>query len=505
MSAREVHVWFYNCTHVPLQLISKSLSHGEWEVKPPDVVYPGDTAYWRSDSDGFLTGTEGKAHYSTPDGMSIELWWDNPYVGYDKNGIYFDGNAWFANDYTYYGGYQTQRGDDENVTFTLCEAAPDWMQKFWLFSNENYKNTRLRDLMIPGTHDSATYGINPYSQLAPDATKEIREAFPFFPEVVVYWAIAQDLNITQQLHAGIRYFDLRVAWRDDDDQLWICHSLYSVKVSEVLDAVADFIYAYPNEIIFLDFNHFYAMSREQHDNLARMIREKLGGRLVPSSAGNDVTPQNIWDAEKQIIVDYHYDDVDFQYQNSDFWFYRITSNWPDTDDIETLKEKLSKELSDYHSQFWVMQCILTGKEWISLAWKHEFGGYPRSLIEWASGTTNNDMLPTIGSRAWQGRVNIVMCDAFEHSRGFVETIISQYYKSGRGALVGLEVCVDGTFKAELDDGRTLDGMYDVRGAVGSAVYRSLLSAIRHKKMLVFRLSSKGKIKGFLDVVDSSLG
>jgi len=307
MSAREVHVTLINKTHSTLNLNKKSLAHGEWIENPPSTIHPGEIVTWRTDSAGFLTGTEGRAYYKDGDENTIELWWDNPYIGSDSNSIYFNGNESSANNYTYYGGYQTERGNNEYVTFTVCEFLPNWMEKFWYNSDKNYKNTILFDIIIPGTNDSGTYAIDSSSPMSPDAPEILTLLNDIDASLVARWAKTQNFDINKQLNAGIRYFDLRVA-QNNHSELYIVHGKYSIPVVSLLDAVASFSDKNPYEIIILDFNHFYQMDSSSHDYLANLINQKIGNRLFPLSMRNSITPQIMWNNNKTIIITYAKDE-----------------------------------------------------------------------------------------------------------------------------------------------------------------------------------------------------
>ena len=103
MSARSTAVTFTNGTrNTSLLLVDSGLAHGEWSSEPPNVIGPGQDVNWGSQSDGFLTGTEGYVRYfpfpagtddvgvpsPVPDDATVYLYWDNPYIGsnsYDQS------------------------------------------------------------------------------------------------------------------------------------------------------------------------------------------------------------------------------------------------------------------------------------------------------------------------------------------------------------------------------------------------------------------------------------
>lgn len=97
MAARSVHVQF-NVEAMPntkLVLVGSGLSHGEWSsgLQPPNSLTPPTTSVeWQSESDGFLTGTQGWVRYypvtpggnapaNPPDQDTIYITWDDPYTG----------------------------------------------------------------------------------------------------------------------------------------------------------------------------------------------------------------------------------------------------------------------------------------------------------------------------------------------------------------------------------------------------------------------------------------
>jgi hypothetical protein len=99
MSARTVTVTlFNNLENTQLILVGSGLSHGEWGAQPPEKIPAATDLLWSSQSDGFLTGTQGWARYypvrlkppgnvvppQVPDDQTIYIAWDNPFVGSDS-------------------------------------------------------------------------------------------------------------------------------------------------------------------------------------------------------------------------------------------------------------------------------------------------------------------------------------------------------------------------------------------------------------------------------------
>ena len=106
------------------------------------------------------------------------------------------------------------------INFFSKEVDP-WMSKV----NDN---TRLIDLSIPGTHDSG-------------ATHSIFDVA----------GKCQDLNISEQLRIGVRFFDLRIQLVNND--LNIVHGPVdqNLKFNTVLTKMKDFIKKHPSEFIII--------------------------------------------------------------------------------------------------------------------------------------------------------------------------------------------------------------------------------------------------------------
>lgn len=113
------------------------------------------------------------------------------------------------------GELQPSRPISESLT-----PRTDWMSKVY--------GLCLHELLIPGTHDSATYHFDSVTMLG--------------------LAQAQILTIRQQLDGGIRFLDIRVN-KNSDGVLYGSHSAITVPLSTILDDVKNFLEANPKEKI----------------------------------------------------------------------------------------------------------------------------------------------------------------------------------------------------------------------------------------------------------------
>ncbi|WP_030391740.1 aegerolysin family protein [Kitasatospora purpeofusca] len=97
-AARSTQVSLVNWSSCELRLQNAWLDHGVWSdgLAPEPVIPDGVAKHWQSESNGFLTGTEGHVIYdafnckvSVLNGKRVQLHWNNPYAGsnsYDNFG-----------------------------------------------------------------------------------------------------------------------------------------------------------------------------------------------------------------------------------------------------------------------------------------------------------------------------------------------------------------------------------------------------------------------------------
>ena len=204
-------------------------------------------------------------------------------------------------------------------------------------------NIPLNQLALPGTHDSGTYVLNPLRP-SPDNSLVIQILYLVGAAVVVPWSTAQDLDLGQQLTAGVRYLDLRVC-ADQSGGLSFCHAFFGPPVSVAFDAVNAFLAANPQEVVILDFNHFYAMNGEAHDRLALAIETQFGNKLIPKTTNvSSTTLNDLWQGPGRLIVLYRNegDATPILPNNNNLWpGDQIVSAWPEAAGWDTLNARVA--------------------------------------------------------------------------------------------------------------------------------------------------------------------
>jgi hypothetical protein len=231
----------------------------------------------------------------------------------------------------------------------------------------------LRNVAMPGSHDTGTYSIPTTLPLtlspdAPTAIMGIYALVPGGPDLVCIWAVAQPQpdNITQQLEAGARAFDFRVLNRKGT--LCVAHSLWGGRLYPMIDQLAKFLDSNPNEIVFVDCSHFVDLTDDDHKTLINYLSSKL--RLMPRTT-TDVTVGQILGQRKQVVLLYEYDKMwkaennslwNFLWQNGDFYgVYSNTHQLPDA--LSHISDEVSKRQDPTNrSKFYWLSGQLTPPE-----------------------------------------------------------------------------------------------------------------------------------------------
>ena len=185
--------------------------------------------------------------------------------------------------------------------------------------------------------------------------------------VVRRWGKTQNLSIADQLNAGIRYFDFRVAVHPRTKEFRFVHGLYGGLVSNALTDILNFLTNTYKEVLILDFNHFYNMTKSDHENLLSEIVTRFGYWLVPPPYNEssfrrwEMTLQNLWSTPYRIIPIYHDHTVDHFPQ---IWSgVNIESPWCNTSNVNTLIRFLDNNYESrnraHNDTFYNWQGVLT--------------------------------------------------------------------------------------------------------------------------------------------------
>lgn len=202
----------------------------------------------------------------------------------------------------------------------------DWMK------NIN-NNTKLSELALPGTHDSASFNA--------DKVKDI--------------AMTQALNISQQLKYGIRVLDLRV--RQTSDRFALHHGplFLNSMFGEVLNEIANFLDKHPSETILIRLKEDHKPDTNNSQTLKKTLKTYLDQHAKHYlNADSNIT---LGEARGKFIIlsdNYEFDDYGLKYSYFDIQDeYKLDSNWQLYSKWESVKLQLQKAYSGNKANFYV--------------------------------------------------------------------------------------------------------------------------------------------------------
>ncbi|XP_041913288.1 PI-PLC X domain-containing protein 1 [Alosa sapidissima] len=191
----------------------------------------------------------------------------------------------------------------------LTESDSDYGNWMSALSEELW-DIPLSNLAIPGSHDTMSYCLDITSPLVrseSDAFRILDGLFYCFTRPVIYrWATTQEKDIVEQLQAGIRYFDLRIAHKPNDksDELYFTHVIYThVTVLETLQKIASWLDSHPKEIVILACRNFQGLSEKLHEAFIYSLRRTFASKLCPHTEAV-VTLRHLWSLRYQVVLSY---------------------------------------------------------------------------------------------------------------------------------------------------------------------------------------------------------
>jgi hypothetical protein len=152
------------------------------------------------------------------------------------------------------GKYAIQTHVSNEETTMWCSTSLIRERAGWMHDNfQSLKSKTLKELTLPASHDSGMY----ISALGKTQHKDIYD----------------------QLCYGIRYFDLRPAWHDDD--LWIFHgAAQGPRFSEVLENIQRFMQEDHRELVILKLSHYESFNDAVYAEMLKRIHDSLDPWLL---------------------------------------------------------------------------------------------------------------------------------------------------------------------------------------------------------------------------------
>jgi len=236
----------------------------------------------------------------------------------------------------------------------------------WMELTRTMHRKTLRDITLPGTHDSAAYELfttfdgDPFDARGPDffgipvldvigtiCDQPIPELYAtwigwacmiWVPTPVELNENAQDIttaqsrSINQQLNDGIRVFDIRVTERNG--HFYVYHGLLGNRLEVVLGDVKEFIERTRGELVILEFSHLStgrstddesAFTTDQHQALMNAIVSSLGDHMLKSGGSSrdelfGTQIRQLTADGSRVIVSYAWDEPPANTANADYFW-----------------------------------------------------------------------------------------------------------------------------------------------------------------------------------------
>ena len=236
------------------------------------------------------------------------------------------------------------------IEFPCTSLANTWMAQLIACRPE----VKLRDLVIPGTHDSASYSLSAWTLFSAAGR-------------------TQNVSVYEQLLRGARYLDLRVAGASNTtaSDVYIFHGcLKCAKLEVVLEDIKRFLQEHPQEFLFVEVVPEYGRlyTDEQRLYTLELVKDFFGDTIYDGLSYHNLMTkwtlaQVVTGQKKNMCVMVHprmykFEVNDKEYLEgtilSEFGFANShrwqRSHWHNTRDIECLKEWNLEEVQKYGPQ-----------------------------------------------------------------------------------------------------------------------------------------------------------
>jgi len=307
-------------------------------------------------------------------------------------------------------------------------------------------DARIVDIAMLGAHDAFSHNITTASAVDPGEPEDslVRNATldKFADGIFVRLAKAQKSGTDQLLQAGVRYFDVRLSYYEDE---WYTkHALISDRLSAYLDGMIAFLDANPGEFVIFDMQHVYLGTATWTDLFDFLGTYEVGGKSLLDFVNHDPLTEELGEltydgvtaggakagvvmlanVASEAALPYHYNRG-----NGDTAIINIRSLWHNTSDTATLLAGIREEY-DYLNETVIYRDILrvnqaqkTGALTQSDLWDTIFGW---SLLDMAN-NSNNKLVHEADFADWLTVMPIFMVDFADSPNGDFNTLANEAF------------------------------------------------------------------------------
>jgi len=221
----------------------------------------------------------------------------------------------------------------------------------------------IKNIPIPGSHDSFTSCLCSHSSVAPGEDRWID--MPIIKSVGIRLAKTHYISMREQLDIGIRYLDLRVA--QVRGIFYTHHAYIATNLLNDLALIKDFIDTNLCEVVLLHFSHFKAMDNPKyHNELITTIQQLFDKLIAPDHYTPEHTLEQFITENKRVIVLYEWYNPNKDDQR--LWFQdkmrlHFETMWFNKDNTKDLLEKMTAYLNNPPTdKIYITQAIITPPE-----------------------------------------------------------------------------------------------------------------------------------------------
>ncbi|XP_046384084.1 uncharacterized protein LOC124154421 [Ischnura elegans] len=320
--------------------------------------------------------------------------------------------------YGHWVGYLRPANDSESPPQLLASSCirtrPTWMHDL----APQIGQKRLRDLFIPGTHDSGSFAEGTGDRI----TK---------------YTYTQEESVFQQLIFGCRYLDIRVGYYppslprrlpngtmyperptsgDDKDVFWLNHGVIRIRpLQEVIDMVKRFVAA-TQEVVIFDVQEFPVgfTSLDIHVRLMAYLGREFDGMAANVSTGWDAPLNTFWKEDRRLIIGYDNSEArekaeeiaeaEGKGRGGSLIWRAVVQKWGNVRTVSDLRNYLSGALAAPPSGAWAAMAELTPNAWDVIT------DGPGGLRKMANAVNGN--VSTWFAGTWGHLANVVATDYF---------------------------------------------------------------------------------------------
>ena len=209
---------------------------------------------------------------------------------------------------------------------------------------------KIIDIAMLGAHDAFTHEIDIFSPVDNKSAEGLMQGF--VGKLIKGFSIRQSktqvVSTEDLLKSGVRYFDMRLSFNEEEEQYYTVHNYFSSPLNEVLSGIENFLSTNPGEFLIIDIQHVYGVDYDSLEDFEEVYQYFDDASLTQYTYQNNI----------KALKDITYGDITqnkstsgliifskFQSSNSYFFDYEtsIRSSWANEDEFPKIVEFLDNE------------------------------------------------------------------------------------------------------------------------------------------------------------------